>query len=1077
MAEVLVSALGTTSLRGRDGRLMPITRAARRRLLAILVAADGVPTSTDVLIDRFWRGEPPASAKGALHTHVSGLRTQLPKGAIVTDGQGYRLDLDVVDTDVRRLGTYADDVQAARRERDWATIVERATEAWELPDGTPFAELDDDFVEPLRASIEARRSIVDELGIEALIEIGEPESALPLAERLTVAHPLRERGWELLALARSGLGRHGEALRGLHAARAALADAGLEPGAGIREVERVVLAAGAIDEADEHRLPEPFSTFVGRDDELGAVSEQLRLRRLVSIVGVGGVGKSRFSIELARRERDAGSFDRCWFVELADERDPDRVADRVASTVGRAIGSASSPIEAVRDAIRNRPTLVVLDNCEHLTDGAATFAREMLHHCEQLRIVTTTRVPLGVPDEFVVDLPPLRAPTSDRVDVESEAVSLFVARAAAARPGHEFSGADLRLIGTICQRAGGLPLAIELLAARSRDLDLATLAAAAERSFASTTAAPGAVLDRHASMQHVIDWSLSILDAEATTLARRLAVFRGWFDIAAVAAVCELAVDEAQDRIGRLVDASLVRARTATGEGRAVGATFSLLEVVRQALDARLGDDEQNALVERHHDHFAARCAELRLWWMQPPERRAQPTFNPWWDDLPFSIENLRSAADAHPSPGVDLLGVLAHEAAATGHHARAVRSLETLLIAAEVDDRELLAIVRSFLASEIVLTGHPARANVHMAVATEIAETLPVSFAKALVLARASLLTMVLPGVSAAHGVAPALAALDVAEQLGPFARWRVEALAATALARAGRFDEALRHLDSLVEGTRDTTDHATRSLTITAALNVHVLSGSSRATVSPWVDAALVFIAEHPSAAQSDLGSWTMWVLGLAGRTDEAGHILDRIAPIEGYEEAAYRSVRARVDWLGGDVEGAAAAAEATLRNLSDPYWFPNLRTTAAEARSELQDLAAVRHHVEHAESDPLVSGDHEIVPVLRPLVRAEVDAALRSDGRQRAKHERAAREACARMRTAVESLSRDDVPIWLETGEVYLALAEAELTRLGPVERERDAWSGLAGAPRTQRFAEYVEHRLAAVTTGPAPSTPAR
>ncbi len=545
-------------------------------------------------------------------------------------------------------------------------------------------------------------------------------------------------------------------------------------------------------------------------------------------------------------------------------------------------------------------------------------------------------------------------------------------------------------------------------------------------------------------MLATIEWSLARLPDDAADVLQRVSIFRGHFDVAAAAAMTDVDSATLGDLLQRLTDAGFLRCTRVGGEP-----TFQIIEGVHDALDDRLDADLRADLLRRHHRHLAERCATLRLFWMQPPERRAQPTVNRWWADLPFSIDDVRLAADTlqHLDGGgeqpesSDLLGTLAHVAAAEGRHEAATRHLEVLLSHSAADDAEVHCLAHSLLATELVQNSDERRATHHMALAAEAAAQLPSSFAKVLVLSRASLITLSVSGASASDGVAPALDALAHSHALGPFATWRVTALVATMLARAGRGDEARPHLDALVAGTTDTTDAGLRSLVITAALNVEVLGAHDVGRIEHWVSQAMEFLADHPSAAVSDLGAWTFFVLSRLGRYDDAEWVLRLMEPFQGYEVVAVTAMRARLEWLSGDAANALARAEASLRT-PDVYWEPNLRTTAVDAAADLGDLAAVRRHVEALELHPQQMRSHTfVIGALRSLVRAEVDAALVRTDTTRSQHERAAVDALGRLHRCCDAAPPEAIAaVTFEPWPIDRAIAEAEFSRLGPPTEER-------------------------------------
>lgn len=1062
MGGTRIVVLGPTAVHDANGVRLEITRDAQRRVLAILACEGHRRVATETLIDRFWNGEPPTRAKGAIQTHISALRQLLPDETILTEGHGYALSSIAVEVDAWRLVELAERVAAHQRAKDWSDVIELALDAEWFGEGEPFEDLCfDDFALAARAQVDAARSTIDEALVEALVETGDHAVALPRAERLVASHPLRERSWELLARARAGLGRQGEALRAVHDARRALAEAGLEPGPQLRSVERQILDAASAAITTPRPLPRPFTSFVGRRADIEHLLDEIRDHRLVTIVAPGGAGKSRLALEVGHRAADQRSFDDVWLVELAPEHDGD-VAHRVANVVDVAIDGDA--VESIARVVHRRRVLLVLDNCEHLLAEAAEFVVELLAACPAATVLATSRLPLGVPGERIDALAPLAVPDPGGPTTTTESTELFVERARAARPDFDPSTEELRSIGAICRSLGGVPLAIELAAAQLWTVDLAELVE--QHGTPHEGAEPG----QAAAMRAAIEWSLGRIGADATETLECLSIFRGHFDAEAAAAVVGADTNESRARLQTLAEAGFLRAWRHRG-----ALVHQMIEGVREALDERLEPERSAELLDRHRCHVADRCTELRVFWMQPPERRAQPTVNRWWVDLPFSVDDVRLAAStardgyAGLASTADLLGLLGHVAAAEGRHDDAIRHLEELLAGIGPSDHEVESLAHSLLAAELIQHGDDRRGEHHMSLAVEAAAHLPASFAKVLVLSRASLMTLAVPGASPVDGVAPALDALENSRVLGPFAIGRVTALVATMLARAGRPEAAQRHLDDLVATSLDSPDAALRSLVITTALNVEVLGRHDVTRIDTWVNRAMEFLVEQPSAADSDLGAWANFVLCRRGRYDDADWVVRLMEPVEGYEVVAATAMRARLELLCGDTKRALDRAESSLRT-PHSYWEPNLRVTSADAGAELGDLAAVRRHVEALalrHRRPTI--DIVLVSPLRALVRAEVDAALRHDGPSRRHHEKAAADALARLNTICDAAPAESIAaVTFEPWPIDRALAQAEFSRLGPAAGMRAAWSELVGGPRSVHFARYVDQRLAEADT---------
>jgi predicted ATPase/class 3 adenylate cyclase len=354
-------------------------------------------------------------------------------------------------------------------------------------------------------------------------------------------------------------------------------------------------------------LPAERDEFVGRERELADLVAAVGQSRLVTLVGAGGVGKTRLAIQASRELRgafDAGS----WIVELAGVGNEDLFDEAVAGALAVEQRDGATMRESLLDSLRDKDLVLVLDNCEHLVGAAAEFAEAALAHAPGLRILATSREGLGIRGEHVFTVPVLGLPVGD-ADVatlrESDAVRLFVARAAEVTGERAVRDDELADIAALCRRLDGLPLAIELAAARRRSMTPAEIAAHLDRRFRMLTAGRRTAVSRHQAMRNAIDWSYDLLDDEERTVLQRAAVFAGTFDLDAAEAVLaddDLDALDVVDVLGRLVDKSLVVAETGGNETR-----YRLLETIRDYAWERL--DEAGAVdptSRRHAEHFVA---------------------------------------------------------------------------------------------------------------------------------------------------------------------------------------------------------------------------------------------------------------------------------------------------------------------------------------------------------------------------------------------------------------------------------------------------------------------------------------
>jgi len=350
-------------------------------------------------------------------------------------------------------------------------------------------------------------------------------------------------------------------------------------------------------------LPAEPTPFIGRERDRAEVSRLLSQARAVTLCGPGGIGKTRLALQVARAVADEHP-DGVWLVELADMpvdgSDPDAVARRVAAACGIVGERGRAPSETLTATLRRRRALVVLDNCEHLVEECAELCRTLLTRCERLRILATSREPLRVPGETVWRVPPLSVPSADDPDPDRhEAVRLFLTRAAAARPDFALTERNAAALARVCRALDGVPLALELAAARVRVLSLEQLADRLTDRFRLLTAGDRTAPPRQRTLRSTIDWSHELLSEPERILLRRLSVFRGW-TLEQAERVCAdrlLPPESVLDLLTALVDKSLVVVdREVAGEIR-----FRLLDSIREYAAQRLAEaGEEEALRDRH---------------------------------------------------------------------------------------------------------------------------------------------------------------------------------------------------------------------------------------------------------------------------------------------------------------------------------------------------------------------------------------------------------------------------------------------------------------------------------------------
>jgi len=631
------------------GVSVPVRGAKQRTVLALLALHRGNPVSADRLIDALWGDEQVANPVNALQAQIGQLRRTLGATAIVTSDGGYALGIGPDDVDAARFEQL---VAKGRRLFDEGEVALASTalgDALRLRRGEPLSEFAyAGFADSERAHLGELTLVAIETRVEADLSLGRHSELVGELEALCREHPLRERLWELLMLALYRAGRQAEALRAYSEARACLVDElGIDPGPALRELEARILShdpsLGVAGPAGLGAVPTPMpmgnlrerlSSFVGRATELEELSDAVRSSRLVTLIGPGGVGKTRLAVEAAATLRQEHR-DGAWLVELASVTEPEGVAPAVAGALGAAaaglIGppSQDSTVELIVRYLAGRSLLVVLDNCEHVIDQAAALAETLVGTVPGLRLIATSREPFGVPGEVLVSVGPLAVPA---------AAELFVDRARAVRPGFTADGQTGPVISDICSRLDGLPLAVELAAARLRSLTLATLAERLDDRFRLLTVGARTALPRQQTLRAVVDWSYDLLFEDERRLFARLSVFAGGCDLDAAEAVCaddQVPSGEILDLLSRLVDKSLVAPPNASRDGR-----FAQLQTLWQYGRDRLDEaGEADAICGRHAAHYRQMAEEGH-------EGLRGATGPIWRERLTSELGNLRAALD-----------------------------------------------------------------------------------------------------------------------------------------------------------------------------------------------------------------------------------------------------------------------------------------------------------------------------------------------------------------------------------------------------------------------------------------------
>lgn len=649
--------LGPVAALDAAGQSLPVGGPRRRAVLAALLLSRGTILPVEQLITSLWPDPAPPTAPTMVHAAVAAIRRVLePPGwprMLITRGGGYSLVVAAEQVDAFRFERALD---AGRRvlgvsPQRAAALFGEALAEWRAP---ALAGIEEPFARAAAARLDELRLQCHELHADAELRCGHHHAVVAGLQELAAAHPLREELCSHLVVGLYRCGRQGDALAAYRRLRATLVtELGVEPGQRLREVELAVLRQDRwlSSHPGGTALPEPIGSFVGREPELDDIGALLRAHRLVTLTGAGGVGKTRLALEVARRSTDVAAF----VVDLTPLATPELVAETLAEALGIRAETGQPLARTVAAALSAHAAVVVLDNCEHLLAACAELVQVLLAGAPGLRVLATSRERLGVPGERVHTVPPLHTPATDEgweCIAASEAVRLFAARAAAARTGFTVTVRNATLVAEVCRRLDGLPLAIELAAARAATVPLSELARRLDDRFALLESVTRAADPRHRSLATTLAWSHDLHSGEEKVIFAQLAVFPGAFDLDAAVAVCGERSDVALS-LARLVAASLVQLDDPGG-----GARYRLMESIRayggELLDVRV----RAALDERHADHYLALAQEAR------PQLFSAGS-GPWLERLDVERDNLRAALawsfSADPERGVRLVECLWH--------------------------------------------------------------------------------------------------------------------------------------------------------------------------------------------------------------------------------------------------------------------------------------------------------------------------------------------------------------------------------------------------------------------------------
>ena len=621
------------------GVVVPVGGPTARRLLAVLILSRNAVVHVDRLVDALWGGAAPVTATATVRSHLSRLRRQLPPSVELKGiAPGYRLEVPSGDVDSERFESALGAVLNVVQEAPEAALngLEAALGLWR---GNALAEFADEWwAQGEAARLEELRLYASEVRLDALVALGRVELAIGEARLLTTQHPERERAWIALVTGLAASGRKRDALRGANAYRVKLRESwGLDPSAAFDALERDVavgaphLGGAEVTPARKTEtpsggvcLPDQPTSFHGRGAEGEKVSALLVAERMVTLLGAGGIGKTRLALHAAAVAAPAFQ-DGVWFSTFADlvGEDPNSVPFAVAAAIGVRPEQGTPMVDTLASWIGKRRVLVVLDNCEHVRVAAAALAGVLLRACPALTLLATSREPLRLPGETRTFVGPLEPEAAQALFVDR--LRSFDASVAATVPAED--------VAELCDRLGNMPLAIELAAARCRAVSPGELASRLEQR-------PELLADRsrpsaHQTLAAVLDWSVDHLDTTTRHVFARLSVFQGGCTLQQAEQVVSGGdVEEADvlEALGSLVDVGLVTVAGITPVVR-----YYQLEPIRQHGARLLGSDDRAELALRHAVGFAELAAAIG-------RGLEGPDFGLWADVADRELANLRAA-------------------------------------------------------------------------------------------------------------------------------------------------------------------------------------------------------------------------------------------------------------------------------------------------------------------------------------------------------------------------------------------------------------------------------------------------
>jgi non-specific serine/threonine protein kinase len=596
----------------QKGNLIHLPTRKTESLLAYLVLHPD-SHSREKLATLFWGDSSDTAARGSLRKSLNFLRSHLGDKIILADRETVQLNPDQL--------VYCDAVEFERQASSFLSaqnphIHEMDFELYQNELLTDFYE---DWILDEREQYHQLYIKVLLRAIEVLRAQSEYNTAIQYANKLLIHESTNEQAYQHLIFCHIAIGDRYGALQQYEACRKVLqTELGVEPAQETRTLHEWITQSSDIRSlaARVTNLPIPISSFVGRQRELAEIKRLLSAARLITLTGVGGSGKTRLAIRVATELLDS-FHDGVWWVDFSSLSNPALVPQAVAKSLGVRESRQQTLTESIAGFLRKKELLLVLDNCEHLVEACAQLVHRLLTQCPLFKVLTTSRQALQVDGEMVYSVPTFPIPQIDKLSIadlllEYESVKLFVARARAIQDNFVLDDHTALLVARVCARLDGIPLAIELAAARVKTISVEQILANLDDAFQLLTGGRRAVLPRQQTLRAMIDWSYDLLSEQEKILFRRLAVFVGGWSLEAAQAVCSgdgIETKQVFDCLAQLAHKSLLVTEYDHG-----GIRFYMLETIRQYAKEKLSESlEMETMSNRHLDFFVIFAESIKL--------------------------------------------------------------------------------------------------------------------------------------------------------------------------------------------------------------------------------------------------------------------------------------------------------------------------------------------------------------------------------------------------------------------------------------------------------------------------------